>query len=94
LALLSLLSLPFVTRSEVLFRPPNRGRYKLLLAVTASISLTFLIVRAAKVNKLSPNEGSVSFDGRYLFDDTLIEGELQRFCIAPYLYDGTHKLPC
>ena len=67
---MSLLGLPFLTRSEMLFRPPNRGRCKILLAVTASVSLAFLGVRAAEVDKLSPNEGSVSIGGRHLFGDT------------------------
>jgi hypothetical protein len=80
---LSLLGLPFLTRSEMLFRPPNRGRCKILSAVTASVSLAFLGVRAAEDDKLSPNEGSVSFDGRHLFDDTLIEER-----IAEILYSS------
>jgi hypothetical protein len=53
----------------MLFRPPNRGYYKILLAVTASILLAFLRVRVAKVNKLLLNKGSISLGRRYLFSD-------------------------
>jgi len=54
----------------------------------------FLAVRAAKVDKLSPNEGSVSFGGRHLFDDTFNWEGMAEFCTAPYLYELTHKFLC
>lgn len=69
----------------MLFWPPNFGRSKLLLAMTASIPLAFLAVRAAKVDKLSPNEGRVSFDGRHLFDDTLIEERMAEILYSSVL---------
>jgi hypothetical protein len=92
---LALLGLPFLIRSEMLFRPPNRGRCKILLAVTASVLLAFLRVRAAEVNKLLPNEGSVSLGGRHLFGNTLNQERMaecvellsqRSFYTAPRIY--------
>lgn len=65
-----LLGLPFLTRSEMLFRPPDRGGCKVLLAVTASVSFAFLGVRAAEADELLPNEGIVRFGGRHLFNNS------------------------
>ncbi|CEI70974.1 unnamed protein product [Fusarium venenatum] len=67
----------------MLFRPPNRGRCKILLAVTASVSLAFLGVRAAEVDKLSPNEGSVSLGGRHLFGDTFNRERMAESILDP-----------